>query len=447
MFPNPQAALPLPPRPNLEQYKKLAKELVGACKSGDANAIHDWAQHWIKALVKLAGLTITPQLPVRVDLWVEQVAEFARRKLSSPDPQAAKCVLADAQFVIARSHGFESWPKFARQVQDLGRTNSAITQFELAADAIVSGDAGTLERLLTKNPELVRERSRREHGATLLHYVAANGVEGYRQRSPKNAVQIAGILLQAGAEVDATTNVYGGGSTALSLAATSIHPLRAGVQNALLEMLLEHGTTVEDAVGGKGLVSACLANGRQGAAEFLASRGAPLDLEGAAGVGRLDAVKSFFMPDGSLKSPATVEHLQRGFLWACEFGRNEVVEFLLNKGADLGGQAGSGQTGLHWAVVGGQLSTIKLLLERGAPLEELNSYGATALGQALWSSINGDPDADYVAIVEALLAAGARVDVGSVEWLEKEWLEKRAGRSSAMKERIAEALGRYRSAD
>ena len=27
MYPNPQDALPLPTRPNLEQYKKLAKEL------------------------------------------------------------------------------------------------------------------------------------------------------------------------------------------------------------------------------------------------------------------------------------------------------------------------------------------------------------------------------------------------------------------------------------
>jgi len=28
MFPSPQTALPLPPRPNVERYKKLAKELV-----------------------------------------------------------------------------------------------------------------------------------------------------------------------------------------------------------------------------------------------------------------------------------------------------------------------------------------------------------------------------------------------------------------------------------
>ena len=34
MFPNPQDALPLPPRASLERYRKLAKELVKSSKSG-----------------------------------------------------------------------------------------------------------------------------------------------------------------------------------------------------------------------------------------------------------------------------------------------------------------------------------------------------------------------------------------------------------------------------
>ena len=36
---NPQGALPLPPRPSVERYRKLAKELVKACKSGDEDAV------------------------------------------------------------------------------------------------------------------------------------------------------------------------------------------------------------------------------------------------------------------------------------------------------------------------------------------------------------------------------------------------------------------------
>jgi len=37
----------------------------------------------------------------------------------------------------------------------------------------------------------------REHGATLLLYVGANLVEGYRQKSPPNAVEVARVLLEA----------------------------------------------------------------------------------------------------------------------------------------------------------------------------------------------------------------------------------------------------------
>jgi ankyrin repeat protein len=442
MFPNPQAALPLPLRPNIEQYKKLAKELVRACNSGDPDPIRRWTEKWIAALVKLAALMITPQLPVHVESWVEQVEGFAREKLSGSGSRGAKCTLADAQFVIARSQGFESWPKFTKHLECLARKSSAVSQFELAADAIVSGDVGTLQCLLKENPDLIRERSAREHGATLLHYVSANGVEGYRQKTPKNIVQIAEILLKAGAEVDATADVYGGGSTALSLAATSVHPLRAGVQNDLLGLLLDHGAAVNCANGGHTLIVACLANGRESAAEFLTSRGAPLDLEGAAGVGRLNAVKAFFNQDGSLKAAGTARQLQRGFLWACEFGRNDVVEFLLEKGADVHGQADSGQTGLHWAVIGGHLSTIKLLLERRAPLEEINAHGGTVLSQALWSFLNGDPEVDYVPIIETLLAAGARIEPGSLQWLEKEW-GKQAGGPGAAKTRVVEVLRRY----
>jgi ankyrin repeat protein len=152
----------------------------------------------------------------------------------------------------------------------------------------------------------------------------------------------------------------------------------------------------------------------------------------------LDEVKSYFNEAGVLKPPANFQKLQRGFLWACEFGHNDVVEFLLANGADLGDQAGSNQTALHWAVIGGCLSTLDILLKHNAPLEELNAYGGTALGQALWSFLNGGAEIDYVAIVEKLLAAGAKIEDGSLAWLEKQ-----PGRTVQAKAGIAGALRRY----
>lgn len=402
MYPNPQDALPLPPRPNLEQYKKQAKELVKACKSGDPDAVRAWATQWINNLVRLQGLTITPQMPVRVDHWIDQVTDFARRKLFDA------CALTDGQFVIARAQGFESWPKLAKHIEALTSASSAVSQFEAAAEAVVDGNMSRLARLLGDDPELIRSRSTREHRATLLHYVSANGVEGYRQKTPKNAVQIAESLLNARADVDAEADVYGGGCTTLGLVATSIHPYRAGVQNELMQLLLDRGADIECLQGrGDSIVNACLANGRPQAAEFLAEHGARLDLTSAAGVGRLDVVKGFFEETGSLKPNATKNQMTGGLRYACGYSRKSVAEFLLDKGTDLSAADSMGQTSLHWAVMGGHLEIVKMLLDRHAPLEVKNAFGGTVLGQALWSVIN-DPKPDHPAIVEALIAAGAK---------------------------------------
>jgi hypothetical protein len=411
MVPAPHDALPLPLRPSVEQYKKLAKDLLRISKSGDPAALSEWSKQWVVTLVELAGLTIALEMPVRVDRWGAQVEEFARSKLASPESKP--CVLADAQFVLARLHGFASWPKFARHIDELAHLDSSVSRFESAADAIIKGDLATLRRLLREDPDLVRARSTREHHATLLHYVAANGVEGYRQRTPKNAVELAEMLLRAGAEVDATAEIYGGGATTLGLAATSVHPQRAGVQIALLALLLDRGAQMEhEGLAGnrQSLIKACLANGRGEAAEFLSHHRVSLDLEEAAAVGNLDAVRSFFNYDGALIQIAMEEQLREGFLWACQYGRNRVVEFLIGRGFDLSTQGHDGQTGLHCAVIGTQFETVKLLLKHGAPLETRNVYGGTVLGQALWSAFNADSASGYLPIIEELLAAGARVE-------------------------------------
>ena len=386
MFPNPQDALPLPARPSLESYKKIAKDLVKACASDN---IAGWAREWVEGLVRLSGVEFNRDLPANAGQWIDKVEDFARRTLRE------KCTLTDAQFVIARSHGFESWPKFAKQLQN------SESRFEKAADAIVAGDIETLKKLLREEPDLVRARSTREHGATLLHYVSANGVEGYRQKTPPNIVEIAKLLLDAGAEVDATCDVYGGGCTTLGLTATSVHPEKAGVQEALMQLLLDRGASVEKPSGGHGqsIVSSCLANGRPRAASFLAQRGAPVGLKEAAGLGRLDLVKKY-AGDGDV---------QEAFRYACGYGNKDVVAFLLHKGVDLAGHGGDGQTPLHWAVITGHLEIVKFLLGLHPPLEAKNIYGGTVFGQTLWSAAHGgDPDR-YIAILEALVAAGAKI--------------------------------------
>jgi ankyrin repeat protein len=406
VFPNPQDALPIAPRTNLERYKKLATDLVKACKSRDAEVIGKWAEQWVNT----AAQKTDPEFTRRpISRWTQQVREFAQKTLLNAN---GSCRLADAQLVIAQSHGFESWSRFSKHLNALAQKTSAVARFESAADAIVNGDVVKLKRLLREDPRLVRARSTRQHAATLLHYVSANGVENYRQKTPKNIVAIAELLLNAGAEVDAEANVYGGGATTLGLVATSVHPYRAGVQNELMELLLKHGAEMDhrtSAGNRQSSVMGALANGCGEAAEYLAARGARLSLEAAAGIGRLDAVKRFFNNDGSRKTKTSRKQVQSAFITACGWGRNEVVEFLLDKGVDLNDGRGDGQTPLHCAVITGQLETVKLLLKLNPPLEARNIYGGTVLGQTLWSAAHGGDPKRYSAIIETLIAAGAKL--------------------------------------
>lgn len=332
----------------------------------------------------------------------------------------------DARTILVRSHHFENWDQFAMHDGALKDGASTVARFERAVDAIVAGNAPVLEELLRHDPDLIRARSIRRHHSMLLHYVGANGVEAFRQRTPPNAVQMAEMLLEAGADVDAVADMYGGGCTTLGLVATSIHPKVAGVLHALIDVLLAHGARLESRGAGRAtpLVNGCLANGRGDAAEFLASRGAPLDLEAAAGVGRLDLVKSFFNPDGSLAENATASQMKDGFTWACEYGRTHVVEYLLDRGIDAGERLSRphGQTGLHWAAYGGHLDTVNALLRRRAPLDVKDgSFGGTPLGWALhrWNERKQEGSAAeaWYAVVACLVAAGAPVEA---DWLDAE---------------------------
>jgi hypothetical protein len=213
---------------------------------------------------------------------------------------------------------------------------------------------------------------------------------------------------QGGAEIDATADVYGGDCTTLLLVATSTPPRQARVQIPLLQLLLERGADINRPQRGSGIVRHALANGCPEAAAFLVERGARIDLEAASALGRLDLVKSYFNSNGTL-SGLTEARKREAFFWACGYGEDAVVEFLLAQGADLTAQDSDGQTGLHWAAIGGNPSTVRLLVERKAPLELKNKYGGTVLGQALWSAAHGGEPEAYEQIVETLLAAGAHL--------------------------------------
>ena len=115
----------VPAHPNLEQYKKQAKDLLKARKSGDPEALRRISQYHAR-LGKLRGAEL----------------------------QGAAFALADAQCVVAGEHGFESWPKFAKHLATPNRESSPVSLWESAKNAVITGDVSTLERLLRENPQL-----------------------------------------------------------------------------------------------------------------------------------------------------------------------------------------------------------------------------------------------------------------------------------------------------
>jgi hypothetical protein len=380
-------ALPLPPRPDLAQYKKLAKDLQHACRSADPAAIRAWA-------ARLHGVN---------EVYAEGVEQRWRRFVESRKV-ADPCALTRAQLFVAREHGFASWPKFSAALQELARDGSEVSIFERAADAVVTGDAATLRRLLAAHPELATARSAREHRSTLLHYCSANGVEDFRQKSPKNSVGIAAALLDAGADVNATSEAYGGGATVFGLTATSIHPAKAGVQIPLLELFVERGADVDLTDSS---VMGCLDNGQPEAAAFFVRRGAPLNPISAAAIGNLDALARF------IDEGADRQVLELGMLYAACFGRRDSVEFLLDRGIDAGARNDEAQTGLHWAANGGHAEIVRLLLDRGAPPDTRDEgFHATPLELAIvrWAESTNPGERDSAVRCVSLLARAGTCD-------------------------------------
>lgn len=425
------AAIPLAPSPSLEQYKKLSKELLAAARTGDPEALRAWAAGWIERLALLQEKTPTPEYLVKgtrqisrkqIDDEVRGIVEDARKARLLEGGRGVR--LSAAQYFLAWLHGFESWPKLVAHLEATREPASPVSRFEAAADAVVTGDEATLRRLLREDPSLVHRRSSRDHHGTLLHYVAANGHEGFRQLTPKNAVAVARILLETGAEADALADMYEHPCTTMLMLVSSVHPHDAGVQVALVETLVAYGAS-PDGVDrdGSPLMTAFRFHYPK-AAEALVRIGAKIDnVIAAAAVGRADLVDQFVDDKGNLRPPVHYApgpwprlekdpkvHLGYALTWAATFGRDEVVELLLRKGVDPSGKDDDASA-LHFAAAYGRMHLVRRLFAHGASLEARNSYEGTVLSGTLWYAFNAPvPGVDYAAVVRELVALGARSD-------------------------------------
>ncbi|HEX3648943.1 MAG TPA: hypothetical protein VHV49_10975 [Pseudonocardiaceae bacterium] len=293
---------------------------------------------------------------VPVEQWVTLQAELLCDAVDRGDPAATDVLsfagvapgspfdLDTARLAVAKDHWYADWADALVHGQDVVHT-----RFEAAADAIHAGDVDALRRLLDEQPSLVAMRSPFPHRQTLLHHVAANGIEVERQvHSPANAGDVLRLLIERGAEVDAVCASYGGVTT-LCLLVSSAWPAAAGVQAELVTELCRAGVRV-DGIDDDGLpLWTAITSGYTAAAEALARSGARIDnLCFAAALGDLAAVREYFGPEGlrgdvapltriGARGPALRPELvvEYALIWAAAHDRRSVVEFLLTKNPDL----------------------------------------------------------------------------------------------------------------
>jgi ankyrin repeat protein len=408
----------LPVRPDLDQLRRQAKELLRAARAGDKGAA---------------------------------------TRIEAVKPTAT---LAAAQLAIAREHGFASWAKLKAEIEQHTRQAEVFAQAsirdwtgraaemlaanpELAgysiATAVVLGDVARTKAAIARDPSLVTRADARS-GFTALHAACASR---WHRLDPKRAdglLAVARLLLDAGADPGARAGNKPDGWTPLRCAvAGAANPAivrllldRGAVpddhdvylacfgedDNESLRVLLEAGAN-PDALDpdGLSLYRWAISQGRDDLAALLRDHGARDDTTSAerflAACARADTdgVHSYLQNQPNLITELSTAEMGTALMRAAEDGNTAAIKLMLDLGFLVDARGDHGGTALHSAASAGSTSAVRFLLDQGADLEARDtSWDSTPLIWAMVGSgerIGRAPDADWVATVQVLLDAGA----------------------------------------
>ncbi len=330
----------LPERPNLEQLKQQAKDLLRSAKAKDSAA--------------LARFRALPG--------------FGRH--SNDELVAASLALHDAQSVIARELGFPSWNALRERVEALTlEFGAAVDQFIEAATegrrdraarllalhpriananfhtALLLGDAATVESHLAERPALATASDGPRHWPPLL-YLCHTALGFGAPTRPDGLVAIGRRLLALGADPNERFPWFHHGVRRAALwGATCVTRLLP-----LAEALLDAGADPNDGV----TLSLAASGGDLAALELLQEHGADVNQPWAT--------------DGSasLYAILTWAETMDGVSWLLEHGANPEPVFSAN-----------GETPLHVAARRWNVELTQQLVARGADVTRRRADGRT----------------------------------------------------------------------
>jgi ankyrin repeat protein len=366
------AAQQLPARPNLEQLKRQAKDLLRSARARD--------------LAALRRFRILPAFGRRSDTDLERVA----------------IALHDAQSVIAREYGFDSWNALHDRVEELTfEFATAVDQFTEAAtggrreraerllklhpaiagadfySALLLGDAAAIDVRLAEEPALATAQGG-PRGWEPLHYVCHSAVGGASPSREAGLVAIARRLIALGADANARFPWlhHGVQRPVLWGAVCVVRSL------PLARALLEAGADPDDGV----TLPLAAGSSDLAALELLYAHGAnvnhPWATDGAAPL--YEILHWAKAPDGAR--------------WLLEHGADPAPVFAAN-----------GETPLHVVAASWGAELAEQLVSRGADVARRRSDGRSPYAIAELSG-NG-------AVAEWLVAHGAASDISDVDRL------------------------------
>ncbi|HEX6567511.1 MAG TPA: ankyrin repeat domain-containing protein [Acidimicrobiales bacterium] len=347
----------LPDRPDVDQLRRQAKELRNAGRDGDADALG---------------------------------------RLAAYRPAGTPVTLAAAQLVVAREHGFSSWPQLKAGVEERrmgreqkaralvvasvsGRLDRAVRLVRddpsLATEniwtAVSVGEVARVRELLAGDPALAVEPDRESGWAPLL--VVCNS--RWHQIDPSRAPglrEVAEVLMDAGASPDTSVGrvpEFGHCSALYAAAGLANHPelaellLRRGADpdtpaalyhtaflrdHACLRLLLDHGARAEGADALAGAISVDDADAVRLLLEAGVDVAQPLPAE---------ALGESYAPEPPVGAVRAAVEFQ------CGIG---LMALLLERGADPDARGQDGQSAYRLALRQGRTEVVELLRTHGA---------------------------------------------------------------------------------